>query len=164
VLDPGTVADRFQVVVHVDAKPLPAGAESSPSLPDDGSRVSAETSRRIARDAVVVVMRHAADGSVLDVGRRTRTISTPLRRALAHRDSGCQFPGCGLRLCDARHLPPWADAGKTKLDNLIQLCRRHHRAVHAGLPSWDGSPLDLAWAVDCLRAVGRSPHLAEQVV
>ena len=36
--------------------------------------------------------------------------------------------------------------------------------VTAGLPSWDGSPLDLAWAVDCLRAVGRRPHLAEQVV
>jgi hypothetical protein len=155
-------------------------------------------------------MRHAADGSVLDVGRRTRTISTPLRRALARRDGGCQFPGCGLRLCDAHHLQHWADGGKTKLENLIQLCRRHHRAVHeegfrvkrlasgqlrffrpdgrpllaspepppiggdalrgladhladrgveidgiAGLPSWDGSPLDLPWAVDCLRAVGK---------
>jgi hypothetical protein len=29
----------------------------------------------------------------------------------------------------------------------------------AGLPSWDGSPLDLAWAVNCLRAVGRGTAL-----
>ena len=94
-LDPGTTADRYQVVVHVDAESLPAGADAGASLLGDGSRVSAETSRRIACDAAVVVMRHAPDGSVLDVGRRTRTISTPLRRALARRDGGCQFPGCG---------------------------------------------------------------------
>jgi hypothetical protein len=64
------------------------------------------------------------------IGRKTRAISAPLRRALARRDGGCQFPGCGLRLCDAHHLQHWADGGKTKLDNLVQLCRRHHRAVH----------------------------------
>ena len=27
-------------------------------------------------------------------------------------------------------------------------------ADEAALPSWDGTPLELAWAVDCLRAVG----------
>ena len=36
----------------------------------DGLRVSAETARRVACDAGAVVMRHAADGSVLDVGGR----------------------------------------------------------------------------------------------
>jgi hypothetical protein len=53
-----------------------------------------------------------------------------LRRALAHRDQGCRFPGCGLKLCDAHHVEHWADGGATKLENMIQLCRRHHRAVH----------------------------------
>jgi hypothetical protein len=24
----------------------------------------------------------------------------------------------------------WADGGATRLDNLVLLCRRHHRAVH----------------------------------
>ena len=75
-------------------------------------------------------MAHGADGSVLDVGRRTRTVPPALRRALAHRDAGCRFPGCGLKLCDAHHVEHWADGGSTKLDNLVQLCRRHHRAVH----------------------------------
>ncbi|HYL06660.1 MAG TPA: DUF222 domain-containing protein, partial [Thermoanaerobaculia bacterium] len=132
-LDPGSRGDRYQVVVHVDAEVLAAHGESGEggsSWLADGTRVSAETSRRLACDSARVVMRHAADGRVLDVGRRTRAISPGLRRALEHRDGGCRFPGCGLRLCDAHHVEPWADGGKTSLANTLLLCRRHHGAVH----------------------------------
>jgi hypothetical protein len=121
-LDPGTRGDRYQVVVHVDAEALPAGSERGGSALEDGQHVAAETSRRLACDSAKVVMTHG-DGSVLDVGRRTRTVPPALRRALAHRDQGCRFPGCGLRLCDAHHVEHWADGGATRLDNLIQLCR-----------------------------------------
>ena len=96
----------------------------------DGLRVSAETARRMACDAGAVVMRHAADGSVLDVGRKTRTIPPALRRALQARDRQCRFPGCNARRCDGHHVEHWADGGATRLDNLVLLCRRHHRAVH----------------------------------
>ena len=74
----------------------------------------------------------AADtaGSLLDVGRKTRTVPPAMRRALDHRDGGCRFPGCGNRFCDAHHITHWADGGETRLDNLVLLCRRHHRAVH----------------------------------
>jgi hypothetical protein len=75
-------------------------------------------------------MTHGPDGSVLDVGRKTRTVPSAIRRALDHRDGGCRFPGCGLRFCDAHHIKHWADGGHTRLDNLVLLCRRHHRAVH----------------------------------
>ncbi len=92
--------------------------------------VSAETSRRLACDASRVVMTHDDTGTILDVGRRTRAVSPGLRRALEHRDGGCRFPGCGLAFCDAHHVEHWADGGETKLDNLVLLCRRHHRAVH----------------------------------
>jgi hypothetical protein len=129
-LDPGSGGDRYQVVVHVDAEVLPAGSEGGSSCLSDGSHVSAETSRRLACDSALVVMRHAADGRVLDVGRRTRTISPSLRRALEHRDGGCRFPGCGRKLCDAHHVAHWADGGETSLANTLLLCRRHHRAVH----------------------------------
>jgi hypothetical protein len=84
----------------------------------------------MACDAGAVVMRHAADGSVLDVGRKTRTIPPALRRALLARDRQCRFPGCNARRCDAHHVRHWADGGPTRLDNLVLLCRRHHRAVH----------------------------------
>jgi hypothetical protein len=54
-----------------------------------------------------------------------------MRRALDARDGGCRFPGCSnTRFVDAHHIHHWADGGETKLDNLVLLCRRHHRAVH----------------------------------
>jgi hypothetical protein len=78
-------------------------------------------------------MTHDANGNVLDVGRRTRSVPTPIRRALGHRDHGrCRFPGCENRVCDAHHLKHWADGGVTKLTNLLLLCTRHHTLVHEG--------------------------------
>jgi hypothetical protein len=69
---------------------------------------------------------------VLNVGRRTRTIPPALRRALEVRDGGCRHPGCGSRFTDTHHIEHWADGGETRLENLVLLCRRHHRAVHEG--------------------------------
>ena len=76
-----------------------------------GIHVGKEVARRIACDAGLVVLRHAADGNVLDVGRKTRTIPTALRRALEDRDRNqCQFPGCSsapLRRTSRRALGRW---------------------------------------------------------
>ncbi len=208
----GGAGDRYLVMVHVDAEALERDSETGQATLESGVRVSAETSRRLACDASRVEMRHGRGGQVLDVGRKTRAISPALRRALDFRDSGCRFPGCGVKHCDAHHVRHWADGGKTKLDNLLLLCRRHHTAVHengyrvelgaggkarfygsrgqpipeapapprlngdpvarlrrrhaelglaidatTGLPTWDGKPLDLAMAVDGLRAVTERP-------
>ena len=101
-----------------------------PFLQASPGAISAETSRRMACDASRVVMTHARDGSVLDVGRKTRTIPPAIRRALASRNRDCRFPGCDASQCDAHHIRHWADGGATRLDNLVLLCRRHHRAVH----------------------------------
>ena len=127
----GTRAERYQVMVHCDAATL--AAEGEPGRSDlDGIRVSAETSRRMACDAAVVAMVHAKDGSMLSVGRRTRTIPPHIRRALDERDRGCRFPGCGCQFTEAHHVKHWADGGETSLRNTLLLCRRHHRAVHEG--------------------------------
>ena len=75
-------------------------------------------------------MRHDAEGRLLEVGARTRTIPPALRRALQHRDRGCRFPGCGVRFGQGHHIHHWAQGGPTTLSNLALLCRRHHRAVH----------------------------------
>ena len=95
-----------------------------------GIHVAPETARRVACDSATVTMRHGPGGEILDVGRRTRTISPALRRALASRDGQCRFPGCQNRRCDSHHVQHWADGGATALDNLVLLCRRHHRSVH----------------------------------
>ena len=146
----GTRPERYQVVLHVDeavlrgedgrvpaaAAPLPHAANTAPhplrSHFDDGTRVSAETSRRLCCDAAVVRVPEAPDGEPLSVGRKTRTISPALRRALELRDGGCRFPGCGCRFTDAHHVEHWAEGGETSLSNCLLLCHFHHRLVHEG--------------------------------
>jgi len=117
-------ADRFQVMLHVSAETLTGPlAESRVESPADAS---------LACDASRVQVTHAPGGSLLDVGRRTRIVPPALRRALEVRDGGCAHPCCTNRICDAHHVVPWQDGGATSLENLVLLCRRHHRAVHRG--------------------------------
>jgi len=129
-LDPGAPGERYHVVVHVDAAVLADPAQPGQSALEDGGGVSAETSRRLSCDASRTVMRHDKRGHVVAIGARTRTIPPALRRALLHRDRGCRFPGCGVRVAEGHHLHHWAQGGPTTLSNLALLCRRHHRAVH----------------------------------
>ncbi|MDH3223454.1 MAG: HNH endonuclease [Gemmatimonadota bacterium] len=128
----GSRADRTQVVLHVEASTLSGEGEPGTSELEDGTRVSAETSRRMACDAGRVRMVHDSTGRTLSVSRRTRTVPPAIRRALEARDRGCRFPGCGLRFTEAHHVHHWAQGGDTSLANLVLLCRRHHRAVHEG--------------------------------
>ncbi len=125
-------AERYQVMLHVDADALthhPGGRSEW----GRGPCVSAETSRRVCCDTSVVPIHEDAKGNILDVGRKTRTIHPALRRALRVRDAGCRFPGCTAhRYVDAHHIQHWADGGVTALDNLVLLCRYHHRLVHEG--------------------------------
>jgi hypothetical protein len=52
---------------------------------------------------------------------------------LRAREPGCAFPGCNqARHLDAHHIRHWADGGRTEVDNLVQLCRHHHRLLHEG--------------------------------
>jgi hypothetical protein len=129
-LDPGAPGERYQVVVHVDAEVLADPDQPGQSVLEDGARVPAGTSQRLACDASRVVMRHGRDGRVVELEARTRTIPPALRRALHHRDRGCRFPGCGVRIGQGHHIRHWAQGGPTTLSNLALLCRRHHRAVH----------------------------------
>jgi Domain of unknown function (DUF222)/HNH endonuclease len=118
-------ADRYQVVVRVDAKSLGGGVGRA-DLP-------IETIRRLCCDGNLVAVADDENGEPLDVGRKQRTLSTPLRRALHARDRGCTFPGCHRRhYLDGHHLKHWANGGETVPDNLTLLCTYHHRLLHEG--------------------------------
>ncbi|MCC7386714.1 MAG: DUF222 domain-containing protein [Deltaproteobacteria bacterium] len=121
-----------EVRLHVTKEALEEKLEGAFLDNADTTGVSAETSRRLSCDAAVVRVTEDADGRVLDIGRRTRTVPAAMRRALEVRDHRrCCFPGCTHALfLDAHHLQHWADGGATRLDNLILLCTRHHRFVH----------------------------------
>jgi Domain of unknown function (DUF222) len=70
-LDPGSPGERYQVVVHVDAQVLADPDQPGQSVLEGGTRVSAETSQRLACDASCVVMRHGHDGRVVEVTARS---------------------------------------------------------------------------------------------
>jgi hypothetical protein len=128
--------ERTQVVLHVPVGApgrAPVDADHPPEHPvlDEGPVVAAETARRLACDAGWVVHREDASGETLSIGRRSRTVPAGMRRALQRRDRGCRFPGCcERRWVDAHHIHHWAEGGETSLENLVLLCRHHHRLVH----------------------------------
>ena len=125
-----STAERFQVMLHVEPDTLRSDTEPGRSELEDGTRLSAETARRIACDGSLVKVEHSPEGEILNVGRRTRSIPPALRRALEVRDRGCRFPGCYSRYTDAHHLVHWADGGETSLKNTFLMCRVHHRLLH----------------------------------
>ena len=138
---PSVAGERPHVVVNVDLRTLEG--HMAGELEDAGP-ITAETARRLACDANVTRVITDGASEPLDVGRRTKVVPSALRRAVTVRDRGCAFPGCERPSgwSDAHHVRHWADGGETSLDNLVLLCRPHHRAIHRGfrVEMVDGSP------------------------
>ena len=128
--EPLSAAERYQVVVHVTAETFSADEPGRCEL-DNGHSLALDTARRIACDSSLVNITEDEAGNPLDIGRKTRAVPPAMRRALQSRDGGCRFPGCTHdRFVDAHHIHHWADGGDTSIDNLMLLCRHHHRLVH----------------------------------
>jgi hypothetical protein len=141
---PHVGGERPHVSVMVDVAGL-RGEPASPSELAHTGPVPAETVRRIACDATLSRVMTMGRSEPLDVGRRTPVVPAAIRRAVTVRDATCRFPGCDRPplWCDAHHVVHWADGGRTALDNLVLVCRRHHRMVHEGgfrLEMTDGRP------------------------
>ncbi|GHC99230.1 HNH endonuclease [Zhihengliuella salsuginis] len=65
-----------------------------------------------------------------------------MRRALALRDRTCRVPGCGRRAsaCEPDHVIEFQHGGRTRLENLVSLCKRCHRLKSWGLLTFDLQP------------------------
>ena len=123
-------SERCQLVMHVHTV---ASALVNKNTHLDGQWLAPDAAKRLACDASLVVVSEDDKGNVLDIGRRSRVIPPAMSRALSIRDGGCQFPGCcESRYVEGHHIKHWADGGDTKLDNLLTLCRYHHRELHKG--------------------------------
>lgn len=116
----------------VEDRPDDRVAGASAAHLEDGTPVSPETARRMSCDAWLVAAIIATTGEILDIGRLSRTVPRPIRRALIARDGGCAFLGCGRppRWCHAHHIWHWSKGGPTALHNLVLLCGAHHRLIH----------------------------------
>ncbi len=135
-------ADRYQVVVSVDAAELPTQPASSKSPLEENPRkrptiqntgpITKETARRIACDCSISV-NHTEQGEPTSIGRKSRVWPTAMARAIKDRDQVCVWPGCiQSRHLHIHHIKHWADGGETSVNNGACLCSHHHTLVHEG--------------------------------
>jgi len=99
----------------------------------DGTRISPDTARRIACDAVIQELVIDEAGVPLRLGRSTRTFTPDQFRAMVARDGGCRCCRALPEHCDAHHVNEWNNDGPTDIDNGMLLCRYGcHRGMHEG--------------------------------
>jgi hypothetical protein len=127
-------AAEVQITVSLPALLGLPGASPAriPGCPGGDALLTKDAVARLGCDGSLRRVLLDANGVPLDVGRRMRLFTPALRRALALRDGGCRFPGCGrpARYTDAHHVQSWLTGGLTDRANGVLLCRHHHRAVH----------------------------------
>jgi len=119
-LDPGGPGERYQVVVHVDAPALADPDQPGQSVLEGGTRVPAETSRRLACDASRVVMRHDADGRIVASNRRRTRSPPPASPANVYGPTGSTWA-----------TPPWRPSTEPGRNSRGEIIRRRCRA-HVG--------------------------------
>ncbi len=107
--------------------------------------IPVSVARRMATDSIlkVIVTKGVEITAVAHAGR---TIRAHHRSALEARDPVCIVPGCGVRRgLQIDHREPWAETGRTSLDNTARLCRWHHyQKSHCGF-TYRGGPGAWEW-------------------
>ncbi len=124
---------RPQLIVITDLDAL-AGQLIGTAELENGTLLPQSILQRWACDSSLGRVVMSGRSIPLDLGTVTYTTSDGQRRALIARDRGCIIPGCKrkARWCEAHHVVPWPH-GPTNLDNLVLLCKRHHKHIHGGI-------------------------------
>ena len=157
------VADDDEVLLHPEAVIIlhpteepdgNLGGEPGGDLLDSevtdtaGNPLSRTLIRFVLAAGIVRAIEFSKTFDPLRVGTTLRYANRHQRRALTIRDGGCTFPGCTRKAeqTDAHHVCEWHDhddncpedcgeEGPTDIENLVQLCRHHHRITH--LRGWE---------------------------
>ncbi|RHW26051.1 HNH endonuclease [Nocardioides immobilis] len=97
-----------------------------------GDNLSAEAIGRLACTAGIIPVVLGGKGEILDLGRTRRLFSPAQRKAMALRDKTCRGEGCTVPApwCEAHHLKPWSQGGKTDIADGILGCPHHHHLLH----------------------------------
>jgi hypothetical protein len=127
---PETGGRRPQITVLIRLEDLERRARAA--MLDFGGTITPASLRMLACDANVIPVVMDGKGQPLDVGLSTRVIPDGLRRAVTARDRGCAHPGCDRppSWTDIHHIEHWGHRGPTQINNLVMLCRAHHRQIH----------------------------------
>ena len=131
---PQRASQRSHVQVTTSLETLLDLVGSAGGELDGAGAIAGMTVRRIACDATITRVLLDSRSQVIDLGRSERVVGGATRRALNIRDKGCRWPGCERppSWTAAHHVVHWTAGGRTDVDNLVLLCRRHHWSVHEG--------------------------------
>ena len=125
----------------------------------DGPTISRQVLEEYFCDSAFHRVLTTGKSTILDYGMATRVIVAALWTALVARDQHCRFPGCDrpAHWCDGHHVIWFSRHGPTKLENLVLLCRRHHKRLHK--PGWEAKLLpDATFEVTDPNGVVRTSH------
>ena len=109
------------------------GLQGSPGAElGSGQVIAGALARQMACDCELQMGHVCRDGVHVKLSDTTRLPSPKMYEQLKLRDRCCRIRGCGTKAehCDAHHIEHWLDNGKTKLENLLLLCARHHTLAH----------------------------------
>jgi len=137
-LDPAKLPDHgghaTTVIITIDHDQLTKrlGTATMSGSFDGDLRLSATETRRLACDAKIIPAVLGGKGEILDLGRARRLYSPAQHKAMRLRDKHCRAEGCRMpaAMCEAHHLKPWSQGGKTNLADGILLCSHHHHVAH----------------------------------
>ena len=118
--------------VNVDAELLAGVREDGICSVEGFGSIPLSVARAVCCDARTTAVYEQLAG-MFNLGRTQRTANRAQRRCLRKRDGGCRYPGCPMRrFVQVHHALPWEHGGPTEIDNLMELCPKHHRLFHAG--------------------------------
>jgi Domain of unknown function (DUF222)/HNH endonuclease len=120
-----TSGERTHVTVYVDAA-------SGLAHLDQRIYLASTTRDMLLCDCITTSVWLKKNGNPFDVGTPESEIPTRNRRAVKARDRGCRFPGCGRssRWTDIHHMKHREQGGTHEIENLVEMCRFHHRYIH----------------------------------
>ena len=129
---PSTGGTKPRIVITIPAQSLTD--RTGAGRLNDGGQISPSLAAYLGCDAEIVPAFLDSDGNLIDLGRARRTFTGPARLALELRDRGCAWPGCDrpISWCEAHHVIPWHQGGKTDHTNGVLLCGYHHREIETG--------------------------------
>ncbi|WP_188510074.1 HNH endonuclease signature motif containing protein [Conyzicola nivalis] len=127
----GEMRDLAQVTAVITMDDLESGSGVA-WIDDVTEPVSAATTAEVVCAKGLAKIIIGENGEPLYLGKHKRYFTAAQMRALAVRDGGCVWPGCGAPAAwaEGHHVRAYADGGPTDIDNGVLLCRYHHHKLH----------------------------------
>ncbi|MCT1445899.1 HNH endonuclease [Brevibacterium casei] len=141
-----TAGARYSLVVTAKAEDLAANTGSGRTGTENPVPIEELTASGLNGRVFFHLMSDQA--TTVQVATEKRFADEKQTAIITARDQGCSFPGCDSPpgWCEVHHIVPWAEEGRTDINNLTLACGAHHHLIdksdwHAimltdGRPAW----------------------------